>query len=194
VAFNRYDPATCVAILHIKALGWATRYSNINASFIPQSTLLAEARCLSYRCWISLQVVSTSTTLVCYHTGVRSIALKPTMHFFSLLSDHLNQYLQLHSLVHKEPLFYGEFKTTIKITIQILIYLRNPQKYSTIPSTWSSYFKNPYIRQLRKTAPNSRSSGVGNLQLQTDTLFSHFVIWLHWAHWATVMVPKEHKK
>jgi len=45
--------------------------------------------------------------------------------------------LQLHSLVHKEPLFYGEFKSTIKTTIQILIYLRDLQKYSTIPSTWS---------------------------------------------------------
>ena len=83
-----------------------------------------------------------------------------------------NQYLQLHSLVHKEPLYYGEFKTTIKITIQILIYLRDLQKYSKIPSTWSWYSKNPYIRQLRKTAPNSRSSGVGNLQLQTDSVFT----------------------
>jgi len=128
---------------------------------------------LSYRCWISLQAVSTFTILVFYHTGICSIALKPTMHFFFfLLSDHLNQYLQLHSLVHEEPLFYGEFKTTIKITIQILIYLRDLQKYSTIPSTRSWYSKNPYIHQLRKTAPNSRSSGVGNLQLWTYTVFT----------------------
>ena len=43
VAFNRNDPETCVGILHIKAPGRATRYSNVNASFVPQSTLLAEA-------------------------------------------------------------------------------------------------------------------------------------------------------
>ena len=31
------------------------------------------------------------------------------------------------------------------------------------------------LQQLRKTAPNSRSSGVGTVQLYTGNVFSHFV-------------------
>jgi hypothetical protein len=34
------------------------------------------------------------------------------------------------------------------------------------------------LQQLRKIAHNSRSSGVGSLQLHTDNVFSHFVIWI----------------
>ena len=33
------------------------------------------------------------------------------------------------------------------------------------------------LQQLKKTAPNSRSSGVGILQLYTDNVFIHFVVW-----------------
>jgi hypothetical protein len=33
----------CVSILHIRALAQGTSYSNVNASLLPQSTLLAEA-------------------------------------------------------------------------------------------------------------------------------------------------------
>ena len=43
MAFIRNVSETCVCILHIRALGQGTRYSNVNASLLPEPTILAEA-------------------------------------------------------------------------------------------------------------------------------------------------------
>jgi len=43
VALVRNVAKTCVAILHIRALGYITRYTNVTVLFFPQSTLLSEA-------------------------------------------------------------------------------------------------------------------------------------------------------
>jgi len=43
VAFITNVSETCVSILHITALAQGTRNSNVNALFLPQSPLLAEA-------------------------------------------------------------------------------------------------------------------------------------------------------
>ena len=125
-----------VSIPHIRALGQGTRYSNVNDSFLPQPTLLAEAS-IAHR--IVTRLINTafrqsvhSQILFSYHLWLRSIILQPTAHF--------NQYMHNHSLAQAQPL---QSKSSITNHNSTFNTLRKLQKYSTILSTWSQYYKNP---------------------------------------------------
>ena len=132
---------------------------------------------LSYHCWISLQVVTTFINVVLYHMWVCSIILKSTLQLF-LHCGHFNWYLQHHSVGHGEPLLYGE----IWVSYEMSKYKFNTCKWAA--KNRVQFFQHgddtPKIltlQQLKKTAPNSRSSGVGILQLYTNNMFIHFVVW-----------------
>jgi len=52
-------------------------------------------------------VISSFTNVVPYRPWIYGIILKPTVHSF-MHSDHLNWYMQHHSLAEGEPLISGE--------------------------------------------------------------------------------------
>ena len=89
-------------------------------------------------------------------------------------SGHLKWYLHHHSKCMDSPCFMGKFKSPTKHHNSNF---NTAEKYSTILSTRADTPKILILQQLRKTAPISRSSGVGTSQLCTHTVFSHSVIW-----------------
>ena len=97
---------SCVFSLYVRVLGQVTRYSNVTASLLPQPKLLAEA-IITFRLVIphpnaEYRPSVSSNKLVLHHLELWSIILKTTLHLF-MQSDHLNWYMQHHSLAESTP-------------------------------------------------------------------------------------------
>jgi len=81
------------------------RYSNITLLLFLQTTLLAQAN-IYCRLVIPLSNAAFKNPVLC-HLLLCSIIQKTTLHIF-VQSDHLNWYMQRHSLAEGEPLLSGE--------------------------------------------------------------------------------------
>jgi hypothetical protein len=71
VAFIMNLSVPCVSILHIRALAQGNRYSNVNVSFLPQSTLLAEA---TVNHWLVIPLLNKPSGSQYFH---KSFSLSP---------------------------------------------------------------------------------------------------------------------
>jgi len=109
VVWIKNDSETCVSILHIRALGQGTRYSNVTSSFLPRPKLFAEATITCRLVMPQLNAVSkwSPSQILFSHRWISSIILKPTLHIF-LQSAHLNWYMQHHYLMQVQPLLSEE--------------------------------------------------------------------------------------